>query len=96
MSDVDVKDNPAEDRYEAWLDGQLAGFATYGLSEHAIVFLHTEVDPAFEGRGIGSALARGALDDVRAQGDRDVVPLCPFIKGWIAKHPDYQDLLHRR
>jgi predicted GNAT family acetyltransferase len=96
MSDVDVKDNPAEDRYEAWLDGQLAGFATYGLSEHAIVFLHTEVDPAFEGRGVGSALARGALDDVRAQGDRDVVPLCPFIKGWIAKHPDYQDLLHRR
>lgn len=96
MSDVVVKNNPAESRYEAWLDGELAGFAEYGLSEHAIVFLHTEVDDMFGGKGVGSSLARGALDDVRAQGDRDVVALCPFVKGWIAKHPDYQDLLHKR
>ena len=96
MSDVEVRDNPAENRYEAWVDGELAGIAVYGLSEHAIVFLHTEVDDRFEGHGIGSALARAALDDVRAKGDRDVVALCPFIKGWIEKHPEYQDLLHRR
>jgi predicted GNAT family acetyltransferase len=96
MSDVEVRNNPDQNRYEAWLDGELAGFAEYGLSDHAIVFTHTEVADRFEGRGVGSALARGALDDVRAQGDRDVVPLCPFIKGWIAKHPDYQDLLHTR
>ncbi|GAA1975707.1 GNAT family N-acetyltransferase [Nocardioides panacihumi] len=96
MSDVEVRDNPAENRYEAWLDGELAGIAVYGRSEHAIVFLHTEVDDKFEGKGVGSALARGALDDVRAEGQRDVVPLCPFIKAWIDKHPDYQDLLHKR
>lgn len=96
MSDVEVKNNPAENRYEAWLDGKLAGMAVYGLSEHAIVFLHTEVGDEFEGHGVGSALARGALDDVRADGTRDVVPLCPFIKSWIAKHPDYQDLVHKR
>ena len=93
MSDVEVRDNPAENRYEAWLGDELAGVAVYGLSEHAIVFQHTEVDDRFEGHGVGSALARGALDDVRAKGERDVVPLCPFIKGWIDKHPDYQDLV---
>lgn len=93
---IEVQDNPAENRYEALVDGQLAGIAVYGLGAHAIVFLHTEVADAYEGQGVGSALARGALDDVRAKNERDVVPLCPFIKTWIEKHPDYQDLLHRR
>ena len=92
MSDVEVRDNPAKNRYEAWLDGELAGIAVYGLSDHAIVFLHTEVDEKFEGHGVGSALARGALDDVRAKGDRDVVPLCPFIRSYIDRHPDYGEL----
>jgi predicted GNAT family acetyltransferase len=96
MSDVEVRNNPDERRYEAWLDGELAGVAVYALREHAIVFLHTEVDDAFSGRGVGSALARGALDDVRAAGDRDVVPQCPFIKGYIDKHAEYQDLVRGR
>ena len=96
MSDVEVKDNVGEHRYEAWLDGELAGIAVYGATEHAVVFLHTEVLPAFEGKGIGGALARGALDDVRAHGTRGVVPLCPFIKGWLEKHPDYDDLVLKR
>jgi predicted GNAT family acetyltransferase len=96
MSDVQVRDNPAENRYEAWLDGRLAGFAVYETRGSSIVFTHTEVADEFEGRGVGSSLARGALDDVRARGGLDVVALCPFIKGWIEKHPDYEDLLHRR
>lgn len=58
------------------------------------MFTHTEVDPAFEGRGIGGALARHALDAVRAAGTRRVLPICPFIKGWIGKHPDYVELLY--
>ena len=58
-----------------------------------MIFTHTEVDPKFEGKGVGSALARFALDDVRAAGTRRVLPLCPFIKGWIGKHPDYADLV---
>lgn len=81
-------------RYAAYVDGRLAGFTTYTLSDHLIVFQHTEVDGAFEGQGVGSALARAALDDVRADGGRRVVPSCPFIRGWIAKHPDYTDLVH--
>lgn len=85
---------PDRQRYEARLDGQLAGFAEYELrGEDLIVFTHTEVDDAFEGRGVAGAIARFALDDVRATGTRRVVPRCPFIKSWIEKHPDYQDLV---
>ena len=96
---IEVRNNPAESRYEAWLDGELAGVAEYRTEasgdQDAVVFTHTEVADRFEGRGVGSTLARAALDDVRASG-RAVVPLCPFIKGWIEKHPDYQDLVRER
>ncbi|QIG43403.1 N-acetyltransferase [Nocardioides anomalus] len=93
MSDVEVTNNQAEQRYEARIDGELAGAAYYDAADDLIVFTHTEVDEAFEGHGVGSALARGALDDVRADGRRRVVARCPFIKGWIERHEDYQDLL---
>ncbi|MBW8752164.1 MAG: N-acetyltransferase [Propionibacteriales bacterium] len=95
MSEVEVTDNPAENRYEARVGGELAGFAAYHLTRSSIVFTHTEVDPAFEGHGVGSSLARFALDDVRAKGERDVVPVCPFIHGWIDDHPEYADLVRR-
>lgn len=92
-SEVEIRNNPAENRYEAWLGDELAGFATYELREATIVFVHTEVDDDSEGEGVGSALARAALDDVRRDGELRVVAKCPFIKGWIERHPDYQDLL---
>ncbi|WP_435738154.1 GNAT family N-acetyltransferase [Cellulosimicrobium sp. PMB13] len=83
------------DRFEARTpDGVVAGFAEYVREPGRVVFTHTEVDPAFEGRGVGSALAAGALDQVRASGER-VVPLCPFIKAYIARHPDDQELTTR-
>jgi uncharacterized protein len=94
MSDVVTSNNPEAGRYEAHVDGQLAGFAEYQLTHRLVIFTHTEVADEFEGRGVGSALARFALDDVRADGTRQVLPLCPFIKGWIGKHPEYQDLVH--
>ena len=90
---VEVKDNPAESRFEAYVDGELAGYVEYVLRPDAIVLVHTEV--TIEGKGVGSALARGALDAVRADGGLRVVAKCPFIKKWIAKHPDYQDLTQR-
>lgn len=89
---MQTKKNESENRYEAWLDGELAGAAYYDLDDKRVVFTHTEVEDRFEGHGVGSALARFALDDVRAEGSRRVVPRCPFIKGWIDKHPDYADL----
>ncbi len=94
MADVVTSHHPAEHRYEAHLDGELAGFAEYQLTDALVVFTHTEVDSAYEGHGVGSALARAALDDVRASGSRRVLPLCPFIKGWIGKHPEYADLVY--
>ncbi|MFZ1485939.1 GNAT family N-acetyltransferase [Nostocoides sp.] len=90
----EITNNEAEHRYEARIDGALAGFAEYQLTDELIVFTHTEVDPAFEGRGVGGALARFALDDVRVQGTRKVMPLCPFIKAWIGKHRDYVPLVY--
>lgn len=92
MSDVIVTNNPEENRYEAIVDGALAGFAEYQLTDELVVMTHTEVDRAFEGRGVGGALARFALDDIRGHGTRKVLPICPFIKVWIVKHPDYADL----
>ena len=93
MSDVQVTNNEAEKRYEARVDGRLAGSAYYDTADDLIGFTHTEVDYDYEGQGVGSTLARAALDDVRADGRRKVVPRCPFIKGWIDRHPDYRDLL---
>ena len=92
--DVVVTNHRDVMRYEARLDGELAGFAEYQLTDELIVFTHTEVDPRFEGQGVGSALARFALDEVRDAGDRKVMPLCPFIKGWIARHREYVPLVY--
>lgn len=89
---IEITDNGERNRYEITLDGEPAGFVEYERGEGSVVLLHTEVDPAFGGRGVGGALARGVLDDLRAQG-LSAVPVCPFIKKWIEKHPDYQDLV---
>jgi predicted GNAT family acetyltransferase len=91
---VVVTRNEDESRWEARIGGQLAGFAAYQLTDELVVFTHTEVDPAFEGSGVGSALARQALDEVADEGTRKVMPLCPFIKAWIGRHPDYVHLVY--
>ena len=90
--DISVTDHPDRHRYEVSVDGRAAGFAAYRLQPGQIVFTHTEVEPEFEGGGVGSALARGALDDVRAKGQQ-AVPLCPFIAAYIDRHPEYEDLV---
>ena len=94
MADVVVTHRPEQSRYEARVGDTLAGFAQYQLTTELIVFTHTEVDDAFEGQGVGSALVQEALDDVRAEGSHKVLPLCPFVKGWISRHRDYVDLVY--
>ncbi|WP_151083800.1 GNAT family N-acetyltransferase [Nocardioides cynanchi] len=96
MSDISVRDNPADNRFEAFVDGKLAGFSAYALSDGVIAFTHTEVDDAFEGHGVGSALVRQSLDQVRESGTLQVKALCPFVRVWIEHHPDYQDLTRPR
>jgi predicted GNAT family acetyltransferase len=90
--DVRVVDNAEASRYEAWVGVELAGFSEYRVRPDAIVFTHTEVDDAFEGKGVGSALAKGALEDVRARG-ASIVPLCPFIAAYIRRHGEFRDLI---
>ncbi|HEU5158249.1 MAG TPA: GNAT family N-acetyltransferase [Streptosporangiaceae bacterium] len=88
-----VADNAAMDRYEIKTDGQVLGFAAYRTRpDGAVVFTHTEIDGAHEGQGLGSRLARGALEDIQAAGG-SVVPRCPFIKGYIDRHPEFQGLI---
>ena len=87
---VEVTDSAERSRYEAHVDGELAGFSAYQLGGADIVFTHTEVH--LEGRGVGSALVHGALDDVRRKGTLRVVAQCPFLKAYLEKHPEYADL----
>src|SRR4051812_47625649 len=79
-------------RYTIRADGEPAGFTMYERRGSAVAFLHTEIDSRFEGRGLGSQLIAGALDDVREHG-LVVLPFCPFVRAWIAKHPPYADLV---
>jgi len=91
-SDISVTDVSSASRYEITVDGVLAGFAAYRDRDGRRVFTHTEIDPRFEGRGLGSQLVRAALDDVRARG-LTIVPLCPFVRSWLGKHAGYADLV---
>ncbi|WP_027579057.1 GNAT family N-acetyltransferase [Bradyrhizobium sp. Ai1a-2] len=86
-----VVNNPARKRYELAVDGHIAA-AYYEKADGVVTFEHTEVPPELGGKGIGSKLVRGALDQVRAEGLK-VIAQCPFVKGFIEKHADYQDLL---
>ncbi|HYI41048.1 MAG TPA: GNAT family N-acetyltransferase [Allosphingosinicella sp.] len=87
----EVRNNEAEHQYELEVEGRLA-LAAYRLRDGRITFTHTEVPDALEGRGIGSKLIKAALDDARALGLK-VVPTCPFVKRYMDKHPEVQDLL---
>jgi predicted GNAT family acetyltransferase len=90
---AEVRNNPADYRYEVWADGELAGYAQYGLGRGRIAFVHTEVYESYEGLGLGGRLARAALDDARTRG-LVVVPFCPFIAGYIERHLDqYRDIV---
>jgi predicted GNAT family acetyltransferase len=88
--DLEVNDNADARRWEARLDTALAGFAAYRTAPGRIVFIHTEVDPEFEGRGIGSQLVKTALDDAVAKNLR-IVPRCPFVRAYVLRHSEYDD-----
>ena len=86
-----VRDNPDMHRFELEVDGVVA-FSVYRRKPGVVTFVHTEVPAALEGRGVGSKLAQGALEMVRARGEK-VIADCPFIAAYIKRHPEFQDLL---
>ncbi len=89
---VVVSDQPGRQRYEIEVDGQLAGFVQYRRQANVVDLVHTEIDPAFEGRGVGGQLARATLDDLARRG-LQIIPTCPFITEYIRRHPAYVDLV---
>ncbi|HEX4552941.1 MAG TPA: GNAT family N-acetyltransferase [Xanthobacteraceae bacterium] len=86
-----VRDNSAFHRFELEIDGRTA-YAYYQMAPGVITLTHTEVPPELGGRGVGSALVRGVLDEVRARGLK-VIPKCPFVSAFMARHPEFNDLL---
>ncbi len=88
-----VRDNPQEQRYEVYVNEQLAGFTAYRLGPGKIAFTHTEIDDAFTGRGLARALVAVALGDAR-QRALAVLPFCPYVREVIARNPqEYLDLV---
>lgn len=92
MSEVIVTHNPSRSRFEASLDGEVAGTLSYATSGTTVDLQHTVVDPAYEGKGVGGALVRGTLEQLR--GDRlTILPTCPFVRAYLEGHPEFQDLV---
>jgi predicted GNAT family acetyltransferase len=89
-----VRDNREELRFELVRDGEVVAEILYRLRPDAVALVHTEVEPKFEGRGFGSELVAGALDDIRARREH-VIPICPFVRAYIRRHPEYNELVVR-
>lgn len=92
---ADVRDNAEDRRFEIWVDGELAGFTTYVLRPGVIAFLHTELDPRFRGQGLGRELVTAALHSARERG-LNVMPHCPYVRGFIAQNSEFLDLVPER
>ena len=87
-----ISDNPREHRYEARFAEDVIGFMDYHLKPGLITLMHTEVDRAAEGKGVGSQLVAAALEDIRSRG-LSILALCPFVRAYIRRHPEYADLV---
>lgn len=82
-----IVDNHEQHRFEIRVDDAVAGFTEYHDHGTRRAFLHTEVDPSYEGRGLASRLVQGLLDEARQSG-REVLPYCPFVRDYIKRNAD--------
>jgi hypothetical protein len=89
---IEVTRNDDALEYDVELNGTPAGLIRFTRDDDVITMVHTEIDPQFEGQGVGGELVKRALDDVRARGER-VIPLCPFVSAYIDNHAEYADLV---
>ena len=88
-----VVHNKDQNRYEIWLDGEKVGHADYSRMPDAMHFVHTEVDPAHQGKNLAGILMQETIDDVRANQNTKVVPVCSYVVMWMQRHPETHDLL---
>lgn len=91
-AEVVVRDNEEQGRYEIFVGSTRAGYAEYHAQPGLITATHTEIDPAFEGHGLGSRLVREMLDDIRRR-ETKVLPICPFVRAFLHRHDEYADVL---
>lgn len=82
-------------RFELLVDGSSVGELDYQVRDDTMVLIHTEIDPSHQGQGLAGELVRGSLNLIRAENELRVVVTCTFASAWVAKHPEYQDLLTR-
>lgn len=80
-------------RFEIWLDGAKVGHADYSMQPGQIHFVHTEVDPAMQGKNLAAILMREAIEDVRQEGKAKIVPVCSYVVRYMEKHPETHELL---
>jgi uncharacterized protein len=92
MADLQMRDNTDLRHYEARDETRVVAFIEYRQSGSARLLTHTEVNEDMEGKGVGSALVRYALEDIKARGER-VVPMCPFVAAFMQRHREYTDLV---
>jgi predicted GNAT family acetyltransferase len=92
VTDVQVRDNPDQSRFEIVVDGTVGGFAVYRIRDGLVIITHSEIDRAFRGQGLGGQLVEGTLDLLRDRGAR-VVPVCPFFAQYVSEHHDWDDIL---
>ncbi len=90
--ELTIVNNHAASRYEVSLGGRPAGYSTYEEEPGRVTFVHTVVRPEFEGRGVGSRLAKFAVDDVRSRGLR-ITPVCPFVRAYLRRHREYDSIV---
>ncbi len=91
-ADITVRGVPDRRRYEILVGEDVAGFTVYRADGERYAFMHTEINPAFDGRGLGSILIKDTLDDMRRRGIA-VLPHCPFVRQYISRHSEYLDLV---
>jgi uncharacterized protein len=92
--DFEVINNVAAGRWEARAGDDILGFAEYHETPGRVVFTHTLVEPEHEGKGVGSRLARTALDDA-IERDLRITPICPFIRSYLLRHDEYAGAVDR-
>ena len=87
-----VRDVGASQRYEATIDGELAGSIEYVVKHGRLALIHTEVLPEFEGQGVGSGLVQFAIAEARRRGLK-VIATCPFVHSYVESHPETHDIV---
>ena len=91
--ELEVKDNPASHRFEAVVEGKTA-FIDYKLKDDEMKVLHTEVPKELEGRGIAGTMTRQVLEYIDTH-HLQLIPLCPYMKSYLKKHPEYEHLVKK-